>query len=192
MYRSSFGCLHRSWFEILGVLDGADSNVGLFAGIVTAEARDPDFSIADHRSLGVDEEVLVFLLEDGVCDVVGDDAVVILDELLFVFDGEGFFARVDLDGVVNEGGDGGGIVFGDGRLELDKETSNFGVVADRKVDGLVESGGGGLCGAEAGGKERACDQGETCELSADGHSISVENVKDLSRAIGYTCLKHDE
>ena len=64
------------------------------------------------------------------CDVVGDDAVVVFDEGLLVFDGEGFFAGVDLDGVVDEGGDGGGIVFGDGLLERREELLDFDVIAD--------------------------------------------------------------
>ena len=103
-------------FQVFGVLDGADFDVGLFAGFVAADAGDPDLAVADHGSLGVDEEVFVFLFEDGVLNVVGEDAVVVLDEGFFVFDGEGFFAGVDLDWVVDEGGDGGGVVFGDGLL----------------------------------------------------------------------------
>jgi hypothetical protein len=34
---------------------------------------------------------------------------------------------------------------------------------------------------EVQGEERARDQKESCELGADGHSISVKNVKDLYR-----------
>ena len=44
-----------SGFEVFGVLDGADFDVGLFAGFVAAEAGDPDLAVTDHGSLGVDE-----------------------------------------------------------------------------------------------------------------------------------------
>ena len=124
--------------EVFGVLNGADFDVGLFAGFVAAEAGDPDFAVADHGSFGVDEEILVFLLEDGVLNVVGDDVVVVLDEGLLVFDGEGFFAGVDFDGVVDERSYGGGVVFGDGLLELGEDGVDSGVVADGEVDGFVE------------------------------------------------------
>jgi hypothetical protein len=90
----------------------------LFAGFVAAEAGDPDFAVADHGSLGIDEEAFVFLFEDGVLNVVGDDAVVVLDEGLLVFYGEGLFAGIDFDGVVDEGGDGGRVVTGDRLLQL--------------------------------------------------------------------------
>src|SRR5271154_6050453 len=86
------------WFEVYSVLDGADFDVGLFAGFVATETGDPDLAVSDHGSLRVDEEGFVFLLEDGVLNVVGDDAIVVFDESLLVFDGEGFFAGVDLDG----------------------------------------------------------------------------------------------
>ena len=49
---------------------------------------------------------------------MGDDAVVILDEGLLVIEVIGFLPGIDLDGVVDEGGDGGGIVLGDGLLEI--------------------------------------------------------------------------
>ena len=52
-------------FEVFGVLDSADFDVGLFAGVVAAEAGDPYFAVADHGALVVDEEVVVLLLEDG-------------------------------------------------------------------------------------------------------------------------------
>ena len=132
----------RLGFEVFGVLDGADFDVGLFAGFVAAEAGDPDFAVADHRALGVDEEGVVFLFEDGVLNVVGDDAVVVVDELFFVFDGEGFFAGVDLDGVVDEGGDGGGVVFGYGLLKCGEDLLDADVVADGEIDGFVVVGGG--------------------------------------------------
>ena len=108
--RSSFGrCPHlriEIWgtrlrglgFEVFGVLDGADFDVGLFAGFVAAEAGDPDFAVADHGSLGVDEEVFVFLFEDGVLNVVGDDAVVVLDEGFFVFEVKGCLPGLTLMG----------------------------------------------------------------------------------------------
>jgi len=109
----------------------------LSAGFVAAEAADPDLAVADHGSLRVDEEVFVFLFEDGGLDVLSDDVVVVLDEGFFVFDGEGFFAGVDLDGIVDEGGDGGGVVFGNWRLELGEELVNFDVIANGEIDGLV-------------------------------------------------------
>ena len=116
--------------QVFGVLDGADFDVGLFAGFVAAEAGDPDLAVANHGSLGVDEEVFVFLFEDRVFDVVGDDSVVVLHEGLLVFDCEGMFAGIDLDGVVDEGGDGGGIVFRDVPLKGGEDLVNPGVVAD--------------------------------------------------------------
>jgi hypothetical protein len=167
-------------FEVFRVLDGADFDVGLFAGFVAAEACDPDLAVADHGAFGVDEEVFIFLFEDGVLNVVGDDAVVVLDEGFLVFDGEGLFAGVDLDGVVDEGGDGGGVVFGDGLLELGEDLVDFDVVADGEIDGLVERAGGGgvgLSGVKGWRKECACDQKETCELGADGHSVSVNGMR---------------
>ena len=84
------------------------------------------------------------MLEDDVRDVGGDDAVVVFDELLLIFDGEGVFAGVDLDGVVDEFGDGGGVVVGDGSLEIGEELVDLDVVADGLVDGPVELGGAGL------------------------------------------------
>ena len=135
-------------FEVFGVLDGADFDVGLFAGFIAAEAGDPDLAVANHGSLGVDEEVFVFLFEDGVLNVLGDDAVVVLDEGLLIFDGEGFFARVDLDGVVDKVSDGGRVVFGDGLLKLGEELLDLDVISDGEINGFVESGGGGLSGAE--------------------------------------------
>jgi hypothetical protein len=177
-------------FEVFGVLDGADFDVGLFAGLVAAEAGDPDFAVADHGSLRVDEKVFVFLLEDGVLNVVGDDAVVVLDEGLLVFDGEGPFAGVDLDGVVDEGGHCCSVVFGDGLLQRGEELLDLDVVSDGEIDGLVERGEGslgGLSGAEVRLEECAGNQCEGCELSADGHSVSVKRV-EVRVEIGYTCL----
>ena len=117
-------------FEVYGVLDGAYFDVGLFAGFVAAEAGDPDLAVADHGSLRVDEEGFVFLLEDGVLNVVGDDAVVVFDEGFLVFDDEGLFAGVDLDGVVDERGYSSSVVFGYRRLELREQLVDFDVVAD--------------------------------------------------------------
>jgi len=99
----------------------------------------------EHDALRVDEESFVFLLEDGVLNVVGDDAIVVFDEGFFVFDGEGLFARVDLDGVVDKVSDGGRVVFGDGLLKLGEELLDLDVIADGEIDGFVVVGwGGGL------------------------------------------------
>ena len=84
--------------QVFGVLDGADFDVGLFAGFVAAEAGDPDFAVADHGSLRVDEEVFVFLFEDGGCDVVGDDAVVVFDEGFSFLTVNGFLPGLTLMG----------------------------------------------------------------------------------------------
>ena len=124
------GSVTELGFEIFGVLDGTDFYVGLFAGFVTAKASDPDLAVADHSSLGVDEEGLVFLFEDGICNVVGDDSVVVLDELFFIFDGEWFFAGIDFDGVVDENGYTGGVVLGDSLLELGEDLVDLDVIAD--------------------------------------------------------------
>lgn len=117
-------------FEVFGVLDGADFDVGLFAGLIAAEAGDPDFTVANHGSLGVDEEVFVLLLEDGGRDVLCDDAIVVFDECLLVFDGEGLFAGVDLDGVVDEGGDSRNVVFRDGLLQRGEHLLDLDVAAN--------------------------------------------------------------
>ena len=169
----------RLGFQVFGVLDGADFDVGLPAGFVAADAGDPDLTVADHGSLGVDEEVFVLLSEDGVGDVVGDDGVVILDEGFFVLDGEGLLAGVDLDGVVNEGRDGGGVVAGDALLELGEDAVDPEVVADGEVDGFVEGGCGGGVGLGGEGLREECagDEDEACELRADGHSVSVDGVR---------------
>ena len=170
-------------FKVFGVLDGADLDVGLFAGFVAAESGDPDFAITDHGSLGVDEEVFVLLFEDGVCDVVSDDAVVVLDEGFFIFDKEGFFAWVDLDGIVDQGCDGGCVVTGYGLLELGEDLVDSDVVSDGEVDGFVQRcdwSGGGLSYEDSWRDAYADKKGKACELSSGGHSGSKE-FQGLSR-----------
>ena len=135
------------WFEVFRVLDGADFYVGVFAVFVEAEARDPNLAVTEHDSLRVHEESFVFLLEDYVGDVVRDDAVVVLDESLWGLDGDGVFARVDLDGVVNEGSDGGSVVFRNGCLKVGEETFDLDVTSDGEIDGFVQVGQGVLRGA---------------------------------------------
>ena len=120
-------------------MDGADPDVGLFAGIVEAEACDPDLAVAEHGSLVVDEEVFVLLSLDDGSDGGGDDAVVVGDEGLRRSDSEWFGAGVDLDGVVDEGGYNGGIVFGYGLLKVGDELVDLGVVSEHGVDGFVVS-----------------------------------------------------
>ena len=135
------------WFEVFRVLDGADFYVGVFAVFVEAEARDPNLAVTEHDSLRVHEESFVFLLEDYVGDVVCDDAVVVFDESFWGFDGDGVFARVDLDGVVNEGSDGGSVVFRNGCLKVGEETFDLDVTSDGEIDGFVQVGQGVLRGA---------------------------------------------
>jgi hypothetical protein len=130
--------------EVVGVLNGADFDVGSFAVLVKADAGNPDLAFADHGSLGVDEEGVVLLFEDGVVDLRGDDAVVVFDEGLAIFDGEGMFAGVDLDRVVDERGDTGWVVIGDGALQVGEDLVDLDVVADGLVDGFVELRGAGL------------------------------------------------
>jgi hypothetical protein len=142
-------------FEVFGVLNCADLYVGVLAIFVEAEACDPYFTVAEHNSLRVDEESVIFLLEDDVGDVMGNDAVVVLDEGLRGFDGQGTFAGVDLDGIVDQGCDGGGIVLGDGLLKVSEELVNFDVASDGEVDGFVEVGSGSLCDPGDGQKKGA-------------------------------------
>lgn len=111
-------------------LDGADLDVGRFAGIVHAEAGDPDFTAAEHGSLVVDEEVFVFLILYDGCDVRGDDAVVVFDEGVCVIQVGGFAVELDSNWVVDEGGYGGGIVFGYGLLKIGDELTDFGVISE--------------------------------------------------------------
>lgn len=112
----------------------------MFAGFVPAEAANPDLTVADHGSFRVDEEIFVLLFEDGVLDVGCDDVVIGFYEGLFVFDGEWLSARVDLDGVMDEGGYGGCVVFCYGLLECGEDSVDSGMVADGEVDGFVERG----------------------------------------------------
>jgi len=95
------------------------------------------------------------LLVDGGCDVGRDDAVVVLDEFFWVFDGDGVFARIDLDGIVDERRDGSSIVLRDRSLEVGKESLNLDVISNGEVDGFIEVGWAGLGGGASGRKERA-------------------------------------
>ena len=99
-------------------MDGANLDVGWFASIVHAEAGDPDFTVAEHGSLIVDEEVFVLLILDDGCDVRGDDTVVIFDEGFCVIQIGGLAVELYFNGVVDERGYGGGIVFSHGLLEI--------------------------------------------------------------------------
>ena len=77
-----------------------------------------------------------------------DDAVVVFDESLRGFNGGGVFAGVDLNGVVDEGSDGGGIVLSDGSLKVGEEMFDLDVTSDREINGFVQVGWDGLRGAE--------------------------------------------
>lgn len=116
------------------------------------------------------------MFQDDRGDVGGDDAVVVLDEGLWGFDGDGTLAGVDLDGVVNEGGDGGGVVLGDGLLEVEEELLNFRVASDGEVDGFVEVDGGSLSDAVDRQEKRAGDQDQLCEFGSEVHSVSPWDV----------------
>jgi hypothetical protein len=164
--RLGFSTVIVRWFRWVGLnvkgialeeYDYAMANlyVGVLAIFVEAEACDPYFTVAEHNSLRVDEESVIFLLEDDVGDVMGNDAVVVLDEGLRGFDGQGTFAGVDLDGIVDQGCDGGGIVLGDGLLKVSEELVNFDVASDGEVDGFVEVGSGSLCDPGDGQKKGA-------------------------------------
>ena len=133
--------------EVFGVLDGADFYVGVFAIFVEAESGDPDFAVTEHDALRVDEESFVFLLKDYVGDVVRDDAVVVFDESLWGLNSDGVLAGVDLDGVVDEGSDGGRIVLRNGCLKVDEEAFDLDVTSDGEIDGFVQVGRGGLSDA---------------------------------------------
>ena len=132
------------WLEVFSVLDGADFYVGVLAIFVEAEPRDPNFAVTEHDALRVDEESFVFLIENYVGDVVCDDAVVVFDESLRGFNGDGVFAGVDLDGVVDERSDGGSIVLRNGCLKVGEETLDLDVTSDGEIDGFVQVGWGGL------------------------------------------------
>lgn len=140
--------MDRLWLEIFGVLDGADFYLGVFAVFVEAESGDPNFAVAQHDALRVDEESFVFLLEDYVGDVGGDDAVVVFDESLRGLNGDRVFAGVHLDGVVDEGRDGGSIVLRNGCLKLGEEMFDLDVTSDGEIDGFVQVGGSSLRGAK--------------------------------------------
>jgi hypothetical protein len=133
--------------EVFRVLDGPDFYVGIFAIFVEAESSDPNFAVTKHDALRVDEESFVFLLKNYVGDVGGDDAVVVFDKSLWGFNGDGVFAGVDLDGVVDEGSDGGSIVLRNGCLKVGEETFDLDVTSDGEIDGFVQVGWGGLRGA---------------------------------------------
>jgi hypothetical protein len=120
-------------------LDGADFDVGWLAGIVDAEAGDPYLTVAEHGSLIVDEQVFVLLILNDGCYVGGDDVVVVLDEGFWRVEIGGFAVELYPDGVVNESGYGGGIVFSDSLLEVGEDQMDFGVgvLAKHGVDGRV-------------------------------------------------------
>ena len=172
--------------EVFCVLDCADFDVGLAAGFVAAEAGDPYLTVADHGPFGVDEKVFVLLFEDGVLNVVSDDTVVIVDEGLLVFDDEGPVAGVDLDWIVDEGGDCRGVVFGDGLLEGEEDLLDFSVVADGEIDGFVVVGwGDGLGCGKAKGQEGGGGKEGGRDMSAEGHSFSCRRFGVVPR-IAYT------
>lgn len=125
-----------------GGLDCADFDVGMFAGVIDALACDPDFAFAEHGTLIVDEECFVFLFFDDGGDLGRDDVVVVFDEGFWSVDVGGFTVKLDVDGIADESGYGGGIVSGYGLLEIGDELANFrvGVVADHGVDGFVDGG----------------------------------------------------
>ena len=121
----------------------------MLAGVVDALAGNPDFAFAEHGSLIVDEESLVFLVLDDGGYVGRDDVVVVFDERFGSVDVGGFAVKLDADGVADESGYGGGVVSGYGLLEVRDELANLwvGVVADHSVDGFIYFGWvGGLCG----------------------------------------------
>ncbi len=68
-------------------------------------------------------------------------------------------------------------MFGYGLLEVGDEALDFGmgVVSEHGVDGFVYVGRGALC--EGGGDEEAREDDQGCELGADLHSVSMENVE---------------
>jgi hypothetical protein len=162
-------------------LDGADFDFGVFAGVGDAVAGDPYFAVAEHGSLVCDKEVFVLLVLDDGCYIGCDDVVVVFDEGLFVFDVGRLAVEFYLDGVVDESGYGGGIVFGDGLLEVGDELMDAGVVSEDGVDGLVyilcasilcAGGFAGVGGAVLRGhvtSEDCYEDDEACELGSDFH-----------------------
>ena len=111
-------------------MDGSDLDVRRLAGIVGAEASDPDFAFAEHGSLIVDEEVFVLLILNDAYDVGGDDVVVVFDEGFWIIQVGWLAVELYFNGVVDESGNGGGIVFGHGLLEIGDELTDFGVVSE--------------------------------------------------------------
>jgi hypothetical protein len=114
----------------------------MFAGVIEALACDPDFAFAEHGSLIVDEEGFVFLVLDDGGYLGRDDVVIVLNEGFWSVDVGGFTVKLDVDGIADESGYGGGIVSGYGLLEIGDELANLrvGVVADHGVDGFVDVG----------------------------------------------------
>ena len=138
-------------------LDGADFDVGVLAGVVDAVAGDPYLAFAEHGSLIVDEEVFVLLLFDDGGDVGCDDVVVVLDEGCRLVDVGGFAVELDPDGIVDESGYGGGIVFGYGCWRSVRSRWTLGgSLAEQGVDGLYRLLGAGWLGGGdfARGRER--------------------------------------
>lgn len=158
-------------------MDGADFNIGVFAGVIGAEACDPDFAVAEHGALIVDEEAVVFLILDDGGDIGRDDVVVVLNERFRSVDLGGFAVELDADGVVDEGGDGGGVARGYGLLEVGDELADLGVgvVADHGVDGFVYAGrvigwlGGGATLRESVRDQKAGQDEEDFRLGSESH-----------------------
>jgi hypothetical protein len=155
-----------------GGLDGADFDVGMFAGVVDALACDPDFAFAEHGSLIVDEEAFVFLVLDDNGYIGSDDVVVVFDEGFRSVEVGGFAVKLDADGIADESGDGCGIVSGYGLLEVGDELMDLGmgVVADHGVDGFVYIGWvGGAALRKCVRGEDACQDENACQLGSEFH-----------------------
>lgn len=150
-----FAVRQKLWLQVRGALNGADLDVGLFAAFVEAKASNPHLAFAQHRSLRVDEESIVFLLQDDICDVLSHDAVVVGDEGFRALDHDGVVAGIDLDRVMNECGDASLIMAGNGLLQIGEQALDLDMVADKHVEGFVEVCGAGLGEAGHGGKQRA-------------------------------------
>ena len=148
----------------------------MLAGVVNAFACDPDFAFAEHGSLIVDEEGFVLLFFDDGGDVGCDDIVVVFDEDFLSVDVGGFAVKLNADGIADEGGYGGGIVFGYGLLEIDDELPDLvvRVFADHGVDGFVYVGWvGGWLGwialCESVREEEGYKNEEACQLGSELH-----------------------
>jgi hypothetical protein len=153
-------------------LDGADFDVGMLAGVIDAFACDPDFAFAEHGSLIVDEEGLVFLILDDGGYVGRDDAVVVFDEGFGCVDVGGFAVKLDADRISDESGYGGGIVSGYGLLEIGNELTNLrmGVVTDHGVDGFVYIGRvDRVALGESVRDEKAWQDEQACQLGSEFH-----------------------